>query len=226
MVAVCSFIFHCCSPLQKPCRANNSNAYAPLPLSMFMCNTSAVRRSSAAENVSLGEMYLQNNVELSEAQIQDLLHLRRLFCGKIGQLGRARRSLLSQLPSESIGISHASDKLDQVTSLAEQLRANGSEEYRTYMQFASTFYRGVSATALHCVIVHRVWIMFNSVGSEVPDLLSLLQRFADSFIRYAETLSLAAALYMSPATCCDCFVLRATHKQHVGMLVVCCVVRA
>ena len=75
--------------------------------------------------------------------MQDLLYLRRLFCGKIGQLGRDRKNLISQLPSESIGISHASDKLDQVTSLAEQLRANGGEEYRTYMQFASSFYRGV-----------------------------------------------------------------------------------
>ena len=124
-----------------------------------MRNTLAVWSSSAAENVSLGAMHLQNNVELSEAQIQDLLHLRRLFCGKIGQLGRARRSLLSQLPSESIGTSHASDKLDQVTSLAEQLRANGSEEYRTYMQFASTFYRGVSvySFALCCSSVfHHV----------------------------------------------------------------------
>ena len=83
-------------------------------------------------------------MELSEAQIQDLLYLRRLFCGKIGQLGRERKSLICKLPSESIGISHASDKLDQVTSLAEQLRTNGSEEYRTYMQFASSFYRGVS----------------------------------------------------------------------------------
>lgn len=83
-------------------------------------------------------------MELSEAQIQDLLHLRRLFCGKIGQLARSRKALMSQLPSESIGASHASDKLDQVTTLAEQLRANGSEEYRTYMQYASTFYRGVS----------------------------------------------------------------------------------
>ena len=100
----------------------------------------------------MGVLHLQNNVELSEAQIQDLLHLRRLFCGKIGQLGRARRSLLSQLPSESIGISHASDKLDQMTSLAEQLRANGSEEYRTYMQFASTFYRGVGIHSSFCTV--------------------------------------------------------------------------
>ncbi len=87
---------------------------------------------------------LQIAVDLTEAQVQDLLYLRRLFCGKIGQLGRARKDLMSKMPSESIGICHASDKLEEVTNLAEQLRANGSEEYRTYMQFASSFYRGVS----------------------------------------------------------------------------------
>lgn len=87
---------------------------------------------------------LQGTIELTEAQVQDLLYLRCLFCGKIGQLGRSRKDLISKLPSESIGICHASDKLEEVTNLAEQLRANGSEEYRTYMQFASSFYRGVS----------------------------------------------------------------------------------
>ncbi len=86
----------------------------------------------------------QVTVDLTEAQIQDLLYLRRLFCGKIGQLSRSRKELMSKLPSDSIGICHASDKLEEVTNLAEQLRANGSEEYRTYMQFASSFYRGVS----------------------------------------------------------------------------------
>ena len=83
-------------------------------------------------------------MDLTEAQIQDLLYLRRLFCGKIGQLGRARKELMSRMPSEAIGLCHASDKLEEVTSIAEQLTANGSEEYRTYMQFASSFYRGVS----------------------------------------------------------------------------------
>ena len=86
----------------------------------------------------------QVTVDLTEAQIQDLLYLRRLFCGKIGQLSRSRKELMGKLPSDSIGICHASDKLEEVTNLAEQLRANGSEEYRTYMQFASSFYRGVS----------------------------------------------------------------------------------
>ncbi|KAL0023825.1 hypothetical protein WJX77_009006 [Trebouxia sp. C0004] len=99
-------------------------------------------------------------VDLTEAQIQDLLYLRRLFCGKIGQLSRARKELMSELPSDSIGNCHASDKLEEVTNLAEQLRANGSEEYRTYMQFASSFYRGVLTAQQHAMgIVHSYpWI--------------------------------------------------------------------
>lgn len=91
---------------------------------------------------------MQTALDLDEAQVQDLLYLRRLFCGKIGQLGRARKELMSRVPSETIGLCHASDKLEEVTNVAEQLAANGSEEYRVYMQFASSFYRGVSFLGL------------------------------------------------------------------------------
>ncbi|KAL3132930.1 hypothetical protein ABBQ38_006844 [Trebouxia sp. C0009 RCD-2024] len=127
------------------------------PKGLKAFHSASMDGSSATVNQLPDSFYedLLNAVELSEAQIQDLLHLRRLFCGKIGQLGRARKALMSQLPSESIGASHASDKLDQVTSLAEQLRANGSEEYRTYMQYASTFYRGIITAKQHAIgIVH------------------------------------------------------------------------
>ncbi len=34
--------------------------------------------------------------------------------------------------------------LSEVSDLAEQLRANGADEYKTYMQFLSAFSRGVS----------------------------------------------------------------------------------
>jgi len=102
------------------------------------------------ENPHTHTHLFQVTVDLTEAQIQDLLYLRRLFCGKIGQLSRSRKELMSGLPSDSIGICHASDKLEEVTNLAEQLRANGSEEYRTYMQFASSFYRGVSLLCSIC----------------------------------------------------------------------------
>ena len=82
-------------------------------------------------------------MELTEAQVQDLLYLRRLFCGKLGQLGRARKQLVSKLPCEAMGACHVSDKLEHLTHIAEQLTANGREEYRSYMQFSCAFYRGV-----------------------------------------------------------------------------------
>lgn len=118
-------------------------------------------------------------VDLTEAQVQDLLYLRRLFCGKIGQLSRSRKELMSKLPSDSIGICHASDKLEEVTNLAEQLRANGSEEYRTYMQFASSFYRGVSLLCsiwgwMLCCIdnrLHPSWLFSVHVRIAYPGVI-------------------------------------------------------
>ena len=113
---------------------------------------------------------LQTTLDLTEAQIQDLLYLRRLFCGKVGQLARARKALMSRLPSETIGICHASDKLEEVTNLAEQLRANGSEEYRTSMQFANSFYRGVS-TWYACAMAATGFPLFCSwVCKDLPYL--------------------------------------------------------
>ena len=87
--------------------------------------------------------FLQSAVNLSEAQVHDLLHLRQCFWGKIGQLERSHQQIISRLSSGTAGSPHVSDKLAEVTSLTEQLRANGSEEYRTHMQLASALFRGV-----------------------------------------------------------------------------------
>ena len=173
--------------------------------------------SRSARSVSFGVLQLQNNVELSEAQIQDLLHLRKLFCGKIGQLGRARRNLLSQLPSESIGISHASDKLDQVTSLAEQLKANGSEEYRTYMQFASTFYRGVSvhsyALCLSLRVLHNVNVLRQICWLCCRGLLTSCQVFKGTVFSLLRCIC-EHSVTLLPKT---------QHMGHFAALVLCCV---
>lgn len=139
----CCYACLCCSKSASQCSC------------FSMHRTSSLQPQQAAAMIAQKKRkpthtYLfQVTVDLTEAQIQDLLYLRRLFCGKIGQLSRSRKELMSKLPSDSIGICHASDKLEEVTNLAEQLRANGSEEYRTYMQFASSFYRGVSPSMQH-----------------------------------------------------------------------------
>lgn len=87
-------------------------------------------------------------MDLSEAQVQDLLYLRHLFVGKLGQLQRERTQLVSRLSSEAAESHHVSDKLAELTAVTEQLRANGSEEYRAHMQLASTMFRGVSSLVM------------------------------------------------------------------------------
>ncbi len=83
-------------------------------------------------------------MDLTEVQTQDLLHLRRLFTGRIDQLARERELLVKSLQSDAAGDCHVSDKLADMTALTEQLRANGNEEYRAHMQLTSAFFRGVS----------------------------------------------------------------------------------
>ena len=56
---------------------------------------------------------------------------------------------------QSMRLCHASDKLTEMERLAEQLRANGAEEYRTYVQLSSAFYRGVSCGLAIC---HVPWL--------------------------------------------------------------------
>ena len=84
----------------------------------------------------------------TQDQTKDLMHLRQLFYSKVGQLCRERKALLCQMADEqdvgaNIGLDDVSVRLSEVSDLAEQLRANGADEYRTYMQFSSAFSRGV-----------------------------------------------------------------------------------
>lgn len=85
----------------------------------------------------------------SDPQIQDLLYLRQLFYGKLGQLARERTALLSHMTCYKIDESHISDKVTQLTHWSEQLRENAAEEHQSYKQFSSAFYRGVRLS-FHC----------------------------------------------------------------------------
>lgn len=81
------------------------------------------------------------------------MRLRRLFYCKVGQLCRERKALLSHMANEqdvgaNIGLDDVSVRLSEVSDFAEQLRANGADEYKTYMQFSSAFSRGVNAHAV------------------------------------------------------------------------------
>lgn len=83
----------------------------------------------------------------TEAQVQDLLHLRRLYYGKLGQLYRQRKELRSQLPLACMGEAEgicATDNYTLLSSLAEKLRINAAEEYSVFLQSFCAIFRGVS----------------------------------------------------------------------------------
>ena len=100
--------------------------------------------------------WLQEALKYTESQQQDILHLRRLFYSKLGQLARQRAALLQKVPgagSELVhykpvtfnhGYQHVADKLVETTEVAEQLCANRYEESQVYMYCGFCLFRCVS----------------------------------------------------------------------------------
>ncbi len=88
---------------------------------------------------------VQSAIDFSEAQQLDLMHLRRLFYGRLGQLLRERKAMLSRVPSDTLDPYWAQEAAPGAGQVTEQLKANGIAEYKTYMQFAATFCRGVGS---------------------------------------------------------------------------------
>lgn len=95
---------------------------------------------------------LQPRKQFSEAQVRDVLHIRRLYYGKLGQLYRERKELRSQVPlarsaEDAAGVEgqSAAENYTALSQLAEQLRINAAEEYSVFLQSFCALWRGVSA---------------------------------------------------------------------------------
>ncbi|KAL0048944.1 hypothetical protein WJX82_002927 [Trebouxia sp. C0006] len=106
-------------------------------------------------------------LNFTDNQQQDMLHLRRLFYGKLGQLARERASILQQVdaaepsgqPSQpmpfNLGFRHTADKLTETKELADQLCANRAEESQTYMYSIVCLYRCIQSSLQHAkMLVH------------------------------------------------------------------------
>jgi hypothetical protein len=86
----------------------------------------------------------QAAIDLTEPQQLDLMHLRRIFYGRLGQLLRERKQLLSKLSGDTSDLYRTIEAVPESADIAPRLRENGLAEYRAYCQFASAFFRGVS----------------------------------------------------------------------------------
>lgn len=87
-----------------------------------------------------------------------MLHIRRLYYGKLGQLYRERKELRSQVPlarsagdAAAVEGQSAAENYTALSQLAEQLRINAAEEYSVFLQSFCALWRGVSPAAQACI---------------------------------------------------------------------------
>ena len=92
-------------------------------------------------------------MDYSESQQQDMLHLRRLFYGKLGQLSRVRAAIMAHMPAAvkhdadlpfNLDMKSAANKFTETKEWADQLCANRAEESRVFLYCAVCLLRGVS----------------------------------------------------------------------------------
>lgn len=132
-------------------------------------------------NNSVYVWFVQAVLQHTASQKADLLFLRRLFFGKIGQLARQRRDILqcmSNLESEPRGTGKRHDTLNELTM---QLQENGREDYRTHVQLTGAMHEGVShlcrrasfrvitqeCTVAYALLCHQ--LCFSCIRKSIPD---------------------------------------------------------
>lgn len=95
-------------------------------------------------------------LNLSHAQVQDMLFLRRLNLTRRCTLSTERKVLLHQMAvSEAEALDNRSDNLQAVSLMAAQLQQNAAEDRQVYYKLARALYRGVlSSQQLSEAMVH------------------------------------------------------------------------
>ena len=86
---------------------------------------------------------MQASLQFTPDQKQDLLHLRRLFLAKVGQLARQRQAILERIANSEGNLPGSSGRDTQLEDAA-QLRQNGIEECQIHLQFVGAMVDGVT----------------------------------------------------------------------------------
>ena len=96
---------------------------------------------------------MQATLQLTGAQQQDMLHLRRCLYSKVGQLSRERDAIMSSMPAASqpthsqpfqLDFKNSTDKLAETKEWADALCANRANESRAFVYAKLCLSRGVS----------------------------------------------------------------------------------
>lgn len=94
-------------------------------------------------------MIAQANLELSSAQIEDLLFLRRLFLTRRCVLSVERKNLTRQLAVSDHDVLNPSENMPAVDHLTDRLKDNAAEEHELFYKVARAIFRGVMSFPMH-----------------------------------------------------------------------------
>lgn len=97
---------------------------------------------------------VQAALQFTASQTDDLMHLRRIYHGKVAQLDRQRKDILEQMSNAELDLMRQDIRNKQLEELMDALRQNSMEVYRTHLQYVAVMYDGVSC--LYMVSVHAV----------------------------------------------------------------------
>lgn len=96
---------------------------------------------------------MQATLQLTDAQQQDMLHLRRCLYIRVGQLSRERDAIMSTMPAAAqpthsqpfqLDLKHTADKLAETKEWADALCTNRANESRAFVYAKICLSRGVS----------------------------------------------------------------------------------
>ena len=99
---------------------------------------------------------------LSDDQIADLLHLRKLYLTRRCVLSYERKAIMRKLSHIDCHILNPTSRMAELEDLTTALQQNAAEDYQMYYKVARSVYRGVSGimhTSRHttCVLSQSVF---------------------------------------------------------------------
>jgi len=126
-----------------------ANTFLKLPSCCITSNRLAMF-SSANADVSKG---VQGLLDLSDAQLEDLMLLRQLYVTRRHLLNVKRVELMAGAQEK---MPHPVDSVTRMSELAAHLQKNASEDHNLLYNMSRAFYCGVSTTASAGLGVHNL----------------------------------------------------------------------
>jgi hypothetical protein len=111
-------------------------------------------------------LHLQSLLDLSDAQVDDALYIRRLYLTKRGLLAVERNALMAEMDTVNKAIPHATESLASVSNVASLLQQNAIQDYQVYIKVCAAMRRGVNSTS--CLLLKSMSTLHYSVHFSKP----------------------------------------------------------